>query len=46
MGDEDGVTTSNTIKGEDEEDTDRRICNRCQNKVQDRISSQLEKISF
>ena len=43
MGDENCVATSNTIEGENEEDADRGISDRCKNKVQNRISGQLEK---
>jgi hypothetical protein len=46
VSDEDGVATSNTVKAEDEENTDRRIGNRRKNKVQDRISGQLKKKLF
>ena len=43
MGDEDGVATSNTVTGEDEENADWGISNSCKEKVQNWISGQLKK---
>jgi hypothetical protein len=43
VSDEDGVSTSDAVEGEDEEDANRRIGDRGKNKVQNRISGQLRK---